>query len=144
VKPSNIQLAAFAKRHLRALRYTRREPLVKMVDWYAHVAGLGVMRVDGKLVAIAMARCVQSIAQALEEPWAHDEDAGKVIWVENIVSLHPAGIGVLLTQAMQRFGRRDAFAGRVFSRAGELRMLPFSVVERLTQNPTSHGLTTRC
>jgi hypothetical protein len=82
---------------------------------------------------------VRSVEQAEADPWSND-DSGQIIWVQHIVSKHPNGIGVLLAQALQRFGRREAFAGRVFLRNGELRMLPWDVVERLfaENNPYFH------
>jgi len=143
-KPTTIQIAAFMKRHLAAVRKTPREILLSVVEWYTRVAIVGVMRVDGRIVSVALGRCVKSVEQAEDDQWANDED-GQIIWVQHIVSLHPAGLGVLLTQAQRRFGRREAFAGRVFLRDGELRMLPWSVVERLYAEvtPEKHELRTR-
>jgi hypothetical protein len=143
-KPTTIQIAAFMKRHLAAVKSTPREILLSLVEWYTRVAIVGVMRMDGRIVSVALARCVKSVDQAEADPWANDED-GQIIWVQHIVSQHPAGLGVLLTQALQRYGRRAAFAGRVFLRDGELRMLPWTVVERLCleENPHHHELVTR-
>lgn len=140
--PTDVQVAAFLKRRVGIFRWVKRAPLLGMVIWYRKVAGLGIMRVDGKIVAVAQARCVRSIEQAMADQWAHDEETGRIIWVENIASLHPDGIRVLLAQAGRRFGQREAFAGQVFSRSGELRMLPWNVVARLTQDIKDHGLST--
>jgi hypothetical protein len=137
-----VQVAAFVRRRMAALRKVDRAELLRIVEWYRCVAGLGVMRVDGKIVAVAMARCVPTMEAAQAEEWLNDEEGGKIVWVQHIASLHPRGIETLLRQAMRRFGQREAFAGSVFSRAGELRMLPWNVVARLTMENSKNGLST--
>jgi hypothetical protein len=130
--PTPVQIAAFLKRHLPVLRKTPRAVLLSVVGWYQNVGVVGVVREKGRIRAVALARCVRTMEEGAAERWSHEEGAeGKIIWVQHIVSLHPAGIGLLLAQAAQRFGRRDAFAGHVYSRDGQLRMLPWNVVERL-------------
>jgi hypothetical protein len=124
------------------MRTTPRAVLLSIVEWHCRVAACAVMRAGGRIVAVALGRCVRSVEQAEADRWANDEAEGRIIWVQHIVSLHPDGIGVLLMQAARRFGRRDAFAGHVYLRDGQLRMLPWNVVERLfTENILHHELT---
>jgi|GEM_PF-4646756 hypothetical protein len=141
--PTTLQIAAFLKRRLPAMRTASRQVLTSLIDWHTRVGGCGVLRKDGRIVAVALARCVGTTAEAEADRWAHREgEDGKIIWVQHIVSLHPRGIGLLLAQAAQRFGRREVFAGHVYSRDGQLRMLPWNVVERLfTENIPEHEFT---
>jgi len=136
--PSIISICAFLKRRAPGFRTAQRAALVAFVLWYWRDGRVGVIREHGRIVAIALARCVHDVKQAAE-PYYHDEKA-PIVWVDDIVSRHPQGITLLLKHALQRFGPREAFAGHVFDRAGELRMLPIRVVERLIGDP-AHGLT---
>lgn len=134
--PTLISIAAFLKRHAPALRKAPRVQLLQFVLWYWTDARVGIIRENGRIVAVAMARCMNDVTHHAE-PYHHDE-AGKIVWVEHIVSRHPAGITMLLQQVRERFGPREAFAGHVFHRDGELRMLPMKVVERLTTGTPQH------
>ena len=42
---------------------------------------------------------------------------------------------VVLAQVLNRFGPREAFAGHVFTRNNELRLIPFRTVQRLAALP---------
>jgi hypothetical protein len=127
--PSLISIAAFVKRHAPTKRTAPRERLLPWINWYWRSGLCGVLREHGKIVAVALVRCVESIEQA-RMPYAHDE-RGRIVWVDDIVSRHPQGIAFLLDMCRERFGPREAFAGEVFVRDGELRMLPWKIVERL-------------
>jgi len=134
--PTPIQIAAFLKRYSPHWRNTPRERLVPVVEWYHRDARVGVLRSGGNIVAVALARAMHSTDEA-DTPYHHDE-SGKIVWIDNIVSRHPEGISQLLSMAMRRFGPREAFAGHVFNRAGQLRMLPWKTVERLASVPQHH------
>lgn len=125
-----ISAAAFMKRHLPGLRPWPRKTLLEYVGWYWRDARVGIVCDGPRIVAIALARCLNDVEQA-KQTYHHDE-RGRIVWVEHIASVHPLGLPILLRQAMQRFGPREAFAGDVFKREGELRMLPWKTVERLT------------
>jgi hypothetical protein len=133
-----ISAAAFMKRHLPGLRTWPRARLLEYLGWYWRDARVGILRDHGRIVGIALGRCLHDVKQAREH-YFHDE-AARIIWIEHIVSRHPLGIRLLLQQAMQRFGPREAFAGDVFKRDGELRMLPWKTVERLTTALPPHEL----
>lgn len=137
--PTMLQAAAFLKRWAPGLRKAARADLLLFVLWYWSDGRLGMVRDNGRIVAVALARCVDDVIQA-SDPWFHNEQ-GKIVWVDDIVSRHPLGIPLLLQQVRRRFGPREAFAGRVFHRDGELRMLPMRIVERLTTGETHHGIT---
>ena len=126
-----IALAAFFKRHTPALRRWPRKDLLAMLEWYWRDARVGIVMAHGKIVAAALARCIDHPDQA-KSPWWHDE-SGQIVWIENIASKHPSGITALLNIACQRFGPKKAFSGSVFKRNGELRMLPWNSVLRLSQ-----------
>jgi len=139
--PTLISACAFLKRHAPGLRQATREELKAFVGWYWRDGRCGVIHNAGKIVAIALARCVPDCAAAQNDPFLHI-DHGPVIWVDDIVSRHPFGVALLLEQSLQRFGPRSYFAGRVFSRDGELRMLPTRAVQRLIASiPHHHGIT---
>ncbi len=136
-----ITLAAFIKRNAPGFRRASRQELLAFLGWYWRDGRVGIIRDKGRIVGAALARCMNHPGQAAD-PYYHDE-TGRLIWIQDIVSHHPLGIPLLLEHARQRFGPREAFAGRVFHRNGELRMLPFRVVERLSQNTgdSHHGFT---
>lgn len=134
--PSEISIAAFLKRYSAGKAREPRERLLQAVAWYWRDGRCGVLRVNGKIAAIALVRCLDDIAQA-EIPYHHIE-TGHIVWIDDIVSRHPRGIGFLMEMAERRFGRREVFAGTVFKRAGELRMLPWKIVERLSKEETHH------
>ena len=128
-RPTLIQVCAFIKRHYKPARLWTREQLVPFVEWYWLDARAAVIRERGRIVALAMARCMNTLEEATE-PFHHNE-AGQIVWIDDIVSLHPNGIGALMTLASQRFGEREWFAGHVFNRNGELRKLPWKLVDRI-------------
>lgn len=127
-----ISVAAFMKRHLPTLRRVPRKRLLDYVGWYWRDARAAVVWSGGRIVAVALARSMHTLEDAKRD-YFHDE-AGPLVWVDHIVSKHPLGVAILLQNAMQRFGPREAFAGEVFKREGELRMLPWKAVERLAAN----------
>lgn len=129
--PRIITLAAFFKRRLPAFRRATREDILRLVTWYWRDARAGVVRENGRIVAAALARCVNADEDA-EKPFLHDE-AGRIVWVEHIVSLHPLGLVALMQMVTRRFGPREVLAGHVSKRAGELRKLPWKSVERLIE-----------
>lgn len=133
-------VAAFLKRHLPVVRHEPREKLISYVTWYWRDARVGIVRNGPKILAVGLGRALNDPAEG-ERPWFHDEK-GRIVWIDHIVSVHPAGVGLLLQHAMQRFGPRDAFAGHVFKRDGELRMLPWKAVERLVTAQHEHQAST--
>ncbi len=137
--PTLIGLAAFMKRYCPACRTWPREVLLSYLGWFWRDGRIGILQVDGRIVAAALVRCVNDIAEA-DQQYFHDEQA-KIAWVDDIVSRHPLGVPALFKMAMHRLGPREAFAGKVFNRDGELRMLPWEFVERLTLRASTHGLT---
>lgn len=128
--PRIIQLAAFVKRYMPRFRTVNRETLIAWVTWYWAHGYVGIVRERGKIVGVGFCRPIRSVEHA-QDRWHRDEN-GKVIWVDDIVSRHPDGIVHLFRHTIQRFGPRDAFAGWCLSRDGELRMLPWAAVQRLT------------
>lgn len=123
-----IGSAAFLKRRSPGLRSWQRGNLLRMLGWYWADGRVGTVRHAGRVVAVATARSLRDAAEAAD-PWAHHED-GRILWVEDIASTHPDGIRALLHLVVQRFGPRETLAGRVFNRAGDLRMIPWNNVER--------------
>jgi hypothetical protein len=136
-----VSAAAFLKRHRReSYGHAKRDLFLAWLRWYARDARLGIVMLEGRIVALALARCVASAAQAQVDSYAHDEGA-PMVWVDDIVSTHPHGVPQLFRQVEQRFGIRQTLAGSVFSRAGQLRILPYQLVQRLTVGEPHHGLT---
>lgn len=133
--PIIISIAAFLKRREPWLRHAPREHLLSFIEWYWRDARVGVVREAGRIVAVALARATSDLARTKAEPYYHDE-AGRIVWLDHIASRHPQGIPHLLAQARQRFGEREAYAGDVFKREGELRMLPQRLIERLIAGGT--------
>jgi hypothetical protein len=134
-----ITLAAFLKRHLPGARRTSRVDLLKWLAWYWSDARVGIVRENGRIVAVALARCLAEPEQAAD-PYFHDEH-GRIVWVQDIVSLHPQGVASLIQTLVRRFGKREALAGQVLNRDGELRKLPWNHVLRFFNGGNSHGLT---
>lgn len=136
-----VSIAAFLKRYAASYRRTGRTRMLEVLRWYWCHGLVGVIREGGKIVAVCTARCVRN-AEEGGTPYVHDE-AAPIVWVDEIVSRHPHGVALLLRQAQERFGPREAFAGTVFNRDGELRMLPMKTVERLIdlipQNEHQHS-----
>lgn len=137
--PTIISAAAFLKRREPWLRHATRARLLDFIGWYWRDARVGIVCDGAKILAIALARCVDDVAEARRDPFLHRPE-GRLVWVEHIASVHPLGIPLLLKQALDRFGPREAFSGEVFKRDGELRMLPLRYVERLA-DIALHGLT---
>lgn len=137
--PTLISTAAFLKRQALGFRREPREKLLPFLNWYWKDGRIGIVREGPRILAVAVARCLAAIEQA-NEPY-HHEDTGEIVWIDAIASRHPLGIPFLLRQAQLRFGPRRAYAGHVFKRDGELRMLPTKTVERLTMNLQHHGIT---
>jgi hypothetical protein len=137
--PSFMTVCRYLRRHAPGLRSGSTKGLAHCVAWYWRDARLGIVHAAGNIVAVALARCIDQIGQE-KEPYFHNE-AGRIVWVQDICSEHPLGITCLLQHAIARFGQRDTFAGHIFSRNGELRVLPFSTVQRLTTGVHAHGLT---
>ena len=133
--PIIISIAAFLKRREPWLRHATREHLLGFVTWYWRDARVGVVREAGRIVAVALARATSDLARTKADPWYHDE-AGRIVWLDHIASRHPSGIAHLRAQARRRFGEREAYAGEVFKRDGELRMLPQKLVERIIAGGT--------
>lgn len=130
--PTEISIAAFIKRHSAVRRHDPRDHLLGVVAWYWRDGRLGVLRAQGKIVAVAMVRALSDLKQA-EQPY-HHEERGHILWIDDIISRAPCGIAFLLDLARQRFGQREAFAGHVFKRRSELRLLPWATVARLAQH----------
>lgn len=140
IPPLLVSVAAFLKRHEPWLRHTPRTNLLNFIEWYWRDGRVGIVRENGRIVAVALARATSDPEQTRMCSYYHDEQ-GKIVWIDHIASRHPAGIAILLRHAIQRFGPREAFAGEVFKREGQLRMLPFRIVERFSQTgDTPHGL----
>lgn len=127
--PTLLDVCRFLRRHGPGFKNAGTKNLAHFVAWYWRDARVGVIHDAGRIVAVALARCIKETTEAAE-PYRHTETA-PIVWVDDIVSTHPAGVQLLLAHALQRFGPRHAFAGHVFHRSGELRMLPFRTVQRL-------------
>lgn len=129
------EIAAFLLRHHPWWTAAARANALPYLNWFWRDARVGIVRDGPELLAIALARTVDDTERATREAYYHDE-AGRYVWVDHIASVHPQGVKILLKIAMQRFGPREAFCGEVFKRHGELRMLPWKVVERMTADTT--------
>ena len=134
--PGLILIAAFLRRHDPAVDHWPPEVLLTWLEWHWRNGGVGIIRAAGRIVAVGVARCVNSQAQAEASAYAHDEK-GALLWVDQLASTHRLGLPLLLAQARLRFGPRKTVSGQVFKRPGELRMLPWKRVERLLSH---HGL----
>lgn len=137
MKPTMIQIAAFLKRYCPGLRSVPRTGLLWKIEWYFRDGRTATITENGRIVAVCLARCVESVDRARAEIYYHDEQA-PLVWIEHIVSRHPRGIELLMANARERFGQREALAGDVFLRDGELRMLPWNLVERLATGVSHH------
>jgi hypothetical protein len=129
--PSLISVAAFLKRHGAHPRKWPRSVILPWLEWHWKNGGVGIIHDKGKVLAVGVARCINSMAES-GDAYAHDEK-GVILWVDELASIHPEGLFFLLNQARTRFGPRLAVVGHVFNRPGKLRMLPWKTVERLTQ-----------
>lgn len=137
--PRLLEAAAFLKHHDPAVR---EWPRLRLLQWLAHFwahGQAGVVRNAGRICAVGVARCVRDQAEAEACAYAHHEnpDTGRILWVDQLASVHPLGLPLLLAQARSRFGPRTIVSGHVFKRPGELRMLPWNRVEKLLHH---HGL----
>lgn len=133
--PGLMLIAAFLRRHDPAVEHWPVDTLLAWLAWHWRNGGVGVIRAEGRIVAVGVARCLQFEAQA-RHPYHHDEN-GPLLWVDQLASTHRLGLPLLLAQARLRFGPRTTVSGHVFKRPGELRMLPWKRVERLLDH---HGL----
>lgn len=136
--PTLLDLCRFLRGNSPGLRAVPVKGFGRWVNWYLADARVGIIREAGKIVAAAIGRCLDDPAQAADG-YFHNE-SGRIVWIQDIVSLHPQGLPILIQHAVRRFGPREAFAGSVFFRAGELRMLPWTTVERLSRGGTRHGI----
>ena len=130
--PTLIQTAAFLKRHGAHPKKWPRSVLLPWLEWHWKNGGVGIVHDQGKIIAVAVARCIQTLSEA-EQPYAH-EDTSPLLWCDELASIRPDGLPLLLNLARHRFGPRLAMLGHVFNRPGQLRMLPWKTVERLTQH----------
>jgi hypothetical protein len=128
-----LEAAAFLKLKCPAMAQWPLPRLLAWFDVFWRDARVGVVRKHGEIVAVGVARCVQSIEEAEEHSYAHHEDPaeGRILWVDQLASDVPLGLPVLLAQARARFGPREQVSGHVFRRPGDLRMVPWNRVERL-------------
>lgn len=138
-RPSFLAVCRFLRRHAPGLRAAPLKGLARWVHWFWRDARVGSVSAGGQIVAVGMGRCVDDPAEAAA-PYAHREN-GRYVWLDDLVSTHPQGLAVLFAQVDQRFGPREAYCGRVFSRNGEPRMIPLSLVERFILGANTHGLT---
>lgn len=135
--PGVFAVAAFLRRHDPAVAHWLPGTLLRWLRWHWQNGGVGIVGHRGQIVAVGVARCVRTLAEGRRDTYAHHEQAGMILWVDQLASIHPLGLPVLLTQARERFGPRGTVSGHVFKRSGELRMLPWSRVERILHH---HGL----
>ncbi len=131
--------ALFLLRHAAGPRNWPPLLLLSWLRWHWARGHVGIIRNGSTILAVGVARCVNSVAEAQADPYACDEE-GAILWVDELATHHPDGLSLLLTQAQQRFGTRTKLCGRVSKRPGELRMLPWSTVVKLTRR---HVCTTR-
>jgi hypothetical protein len=133
--PLFIGAAAFLKRHRRATYGKEpRERLLAHLWWYWCDGRLGVARANGRIVAMAIARCVRDEKEA-EQPYVHHE-AAPMVWVDEAVSTHPLGLRQLLGMVFLRFGPRQVLAANRLKRNGELMKLPYQALEQLIEGET--------
>lgn len=135
-----LEAAAFLKMHDPAVR---EWPLPRLLAWLSHfwhAAQVGLVFNDGILMGVGVARCVQSVAEAEAQPYAHHEnsDVGRILWCDQLAGRHALVLPLILAQARSRFGPRESVSGHVFKRPGDLRMVPWSRVEKILKH---HGLT---
>ena len=129
--PSLLAVCRFLRRHAPGIaRAPGVKHLAHFVAWYWRDARVGIVHDAGRILAVALARAIDDPAQGAQ-PFAHTE-TGRYVWVQDIVSTDPRGVPLLLRHAIARFGPREAFIGTVFHRSGQLRMLPFALVQRFT------------
>ena len=128
-----IEAATFLKMHDPAVAKWPPEAFLPWFVWHWHNGGVGVIGEGPHIRAVGVARCVKSVKEAEDHPYAHHEehDTGRILWVDQLASTHRLGLPLLLAQAKQRFGPRTTVQGHVFKRPGELRMLPWNRVEQL-------------
>lgn len=135
-----IDAATFLRAHDPAVAEWPFDRFLPWFDHHWHRGHVGVVTNHGRVVAVGVARCVGDIEDAICDDYLHLEDpvAGPLLWVDQLASLHPLGLVLLLAQARQRFGPRTNVSGQVFHRPGKLRKLPWKRVEQLLKH---HGLT---
>ena len=131
--PSFYAVAHFLRRHLPARRAQAIKGFAHWLFWYWREARVGVVHARGQIVAVGLARCITEPSQG-DQPYAHDE-AAPLVWVQDVASTDPLGLPLMLAQVLNRFGPREAFAGHVFTRNNELRLIPFRTVQRLAALP---------
>lgn len=138
--PRLLEAAAFLKEHDPAVAEWPPGRYLEWFDCLWRKGCVGVVRQNGSVCAVAVARCVGDIEDALCDNYLHHEDpvAGPFLWVDQIASAHPLGLSHLMAQARKRFGPRTDVGGQVFNRNGQLRKLPW---QRVNQLFSSHGLT---
>lgn len=117
-------------------------PAPRLLEWLAHwwrLGQVGLVLERQRIRAVGVARCVHSIEAAQADDYHNDEgELSRILWVDQLASDHPLGLYLLLAQARSRFGPRAMVSGQVLKRPGELRMLPWTRVEKLLHH---HGLT---
>lgn len=129
--PTIQQAAAFLRQHGAHPKNWSEEVIMPWLEWHWKNGGVAIVHDKGEIFAVAVGRCIRAFAEA-DDPYMHHED-GAILWVDELASLRPEGLPLLLNLARDRFGPRLAVTGHVFNRPGKLRMLPWKTVERIIQ-----------
>jgi hypothetical protein len=74
------------------------------VQWYADRAGLAVVKRDGKIAAVGLARPVESPRAALDDSYHWNEDA-PFMWCEASASIDPAAFHAVVQIGLLRFNK---------------------------------------
>lgn len=101
------------------------------VDYYRVMGGMGLVRRNGTLIGVGMARPLWTVSlqDQVSTPWVFKED-GDTIFIQELVTDDRQTIPVLWGIMKERFGRRPLVAGR---RRGIIRVWPFENYESKMQ-----------
>jgi len=101
--------------------------------WYRENKLLGYINIDGEICGVGMVRFVNSVKQAVEDPYFSDP-YGDVCWVELIIAPEPKNLARLIDLLLTVWGERPRFAARRNHLGGVIKEYPFRVMSRLAYN----------
>lgn len=113
--------------------------LIEWIGWYWRDARVGVVCASGAIVGVALVRAMHDAARA-SDTYHHVEDGG-IVWTDALICTHRAALGVLLSQARERFGERKNFGGYLMKHGGRPVLLPWTRMLTLKCHDYQHPCT---
>lgn len=101
--------------------------LEEYVRWHLGIGGVGVIRNNGAISGVALARLVRDPATAKD--WQYDED-GQTVYVDMAVSTNPAALARMWILILKRFGVRKWAAFRRKKYRGRLKIYQYGTFLR--------------